>query len=411
MVQENRLVMKNPTTIRVCLLISSFPPAVGGGERHASLISQSLAQSGINMTVLTRHKDASSPRHEKQGNLEIIRVPPAGFPRLGKYFMIPKVMQILKNRKFDLVYVCGLRVLGLPAILAAGAKHTLLRAEACGEMDGRFIWQTPGQKSVKWKQLIFSPIVAARNRLLLKARGFLAISSPIQDEYIQAGVPREKITLIPNALDPDTTTAVNTGNLDERRKKLHIPPDAVIFTYTGKLNQGKGLDHLLQAWVMLSQKKLSKPIMLLLVGSGSGQHLSCEAQIRKIISDHHLERSVLLTGYVTNVADYLTASDAFVFPSLSEAQGLSVLEAMACGLPVFASRIPGIMDMIKHGHNGTLIPAGETSAWCNAMFDFCQAPEKHHHLAAAAKQTATQNYGLATITQSHIELFRKLTQP
>ena len=106
---------------------------------------------------------------------------------------------------------------------------------------------------------------------------------------------------------------------------------------------------------------------LVLVGSGDGQSLSVEDELRARAAAPPLAGRVVLAGRQERVADWLRAADLFVFPSLFEGLGISLVEAMACGLPAIGSRTGGIVDVIDDGRTGVLVPPGDARALAAAM--------------------------------------------
>lgn len=395
---------------RVCLLAGSFHPVVGGGERHARLLCRELARRGVPVQVLTRRRTRDLPRRESMDGFAVNRVGPSGFARLGKYFMLfPALVWLYRRRAdYDLVYVCGLRVLGWAGMAAQilFGKPCVLRAEARGEFSGEFIWKTPEGRIRPLPRRVFRPFIALRNRLYRKAAGFLSISTPIRDEFLAEGVPSSRIADVPNGLDVDVFRPEPAIDRPALRARLSLPPDAAIFAYSGKLNRGKGLERLLRAWSRFAPDH--PRAHLVLVGSGQGQSLSCEEDLRRFVRERRLESSVTFTGYVENVQDHLHAADVFAFPSESEAQGLAVLEAMACRRPVLASRIPGVMDMVEDGVNGRLVDPRDDEAWRQAFAEFLESPDVFRRLAEAGCRTAHERYGMAAVAENHLAFFRRI---
>ncbi|MCX7010064.1 MAG: glycosyltransferase, partial [Kiritimatiellaeota bacterium] len=166
------------------------------------------------------------------------------------------------------------------------------------------------------------------------------------------------------------------------------------------------LEQLLRVWTRFAADH--SEVHLILIGSGGGQHLSCEQALRAFVRERNLESSVTFTGYVDNVQDYLHAVDLFVFPSESEAQGLAVLEALACKVPVIASRVPGIMDMVADGVNGRLVEVRDEDAWLKALAEFIEEPEYFRRLAEAGCRTAQNHFSMAATSEKHLAVFRQL---
>ena len=396
---------------RICLLTEAFFPWVGGGETHALSLCREWVRNGIRVFVLTRRILASYERREELDGLKVVRVGPVGAHRLGKYLMIlPALLELVRKRKeYDLIYVCGFRVAGVPAMLASRllGKPCVLRAEACGELSGGFIWQSPDEavRRVRLKPAV-RLYLWLRNRLLLKASGFLSISREISDEFSAAGVPPERIHLIPNGIDTTLYVPATAARRGELRAQFGLPAEAVIFAYSGKLNKGKGLEMLVRVFSRLAGG--NPKAHLLLIGSGGQQFLSCEAALKDFVRASVIERQVTFTGFQTRVHEYLQAADGFVFPSESESFGLALVEAMACELPSFASRIGGILDIVDDGRNGRLIDARDDALWLAAMRDFTADPARTAAQGRRGRETVIERFGIARVAERHLDLFRSL---
>lgn len=393
---------------RMALLIGSFHPVVGGGERHARLLARAWARHDASAWVVTRRRHPTSRRHEQLDGFAILRVGPSGFPRLGKYLMLPAALLALWKRRhdYDVLYVCGLRVLGVVGlgVQALTGKPCILRAEARGEWNGAFVWQSPEGRVRRMRRWVFRPLVNLRNAWLKQARGFVAISTPVLEEFIEGGIPEARIARIPNGIDTEVFRPIEPGERAALRRELGFP-DGRVFVYSGKLNRGKGLEHLLRVWRSYAADRPRD--RLVLVGSGKGQSLSCEEHLRTFVEENGLEASVVFTGYTERVADYLRAADGFLFPSESEAQGLAPLEAMACGLPVIASRIPGVMDMIRDGENGTLVDPRDEAGWLAAMRRLADGDEAFPRQAVRALETVRTRYGIRAVFECHRAFFEE----
>ncbi len=387
---------------RVCLLIGAFHPRVGGGETHARLLARELNALGVPTFVLTRRHERKLPLHDLVDGVRVRRIGPSGFPRMGKYLMIPgAIAELIRLRsEYDVIYVCAFRVLGVAGVIAARrcGKRVVLRAEACGEWSGAFI--RGGNLPLPLRALL-----SIRNRILRKADRFLAISSAVRDEFRAGGIPEGQIACITNGIDfgpfepPDAAAR-------ERLRAAFGFVDRFVFAYSGKLNRGKGLDRLLRVWARVVPE--APRAHLLLIGGGGGQFLSCEDELRAFVAANGLTASVTFTGYTDRVADYLRAADAFVFPSESESLGLALIEAMACGLPALASATGGILDIIADQEDGRLLPVGDEEAWRSEMIKVMNDPETAARWGRNAAVSVRQKFSIREVALQHQSLFRSL---
>lgn len=391
---------------RICLLTESFHPRIGGGETHARLLSATLVERGLPVFVLTQRQLRAWPRRDRVDGVPVRRVGPPGFPRLGKFLMMPgALVQLLRRRRdYDVIYVCGLRTLGPVAVVAArltGAR-CVVRAESCDELAGAAILAAarPGLA-----RRVAGTLLGLRNALILRADRFLSISRAITREFLDCGVPPERVVAITNGIDGARFAPAAPGERAALRARLGLPA-GFLCVYTGKLNRGKGLELLLRAWQRLAARH--RHLHLVLVGSGAGQFLSCEEELRRFVRDHDLAASVTFTGAVGNVEDYLKAADLFVLPSDSESLGIALIEAMACGLPAIATRVGGIPDVVEDGIDGRLIEAGDEAGLAAAIEHLLADPAARAALARAARAKAEAGFSIATVAAAHERLFRAL---
>lgn len=397
-------------TPRICLLTNSFYPRIGGGETHALLLCREWQKRGVPVFVMTRRITPDLAPVEDLDGLTIRRLPPSGFRRFGKYLMtVPTYSELRKrSHEYDVVYVCGLRVAGIPAVLAARrtGKVCVLRAESRGELSGGFIWNSPDStvRSTGLKPLI-RLYLRWRNRLLLKAPAFVSISRDIRAEFLQEGVPESKVRLIQNGIDTSRFEPASPELRRQRRKELGLP-EQTTFVYTGKLNKGKGLDLLLRVWKNLAAER--KDAHLVLVGGGGGQFLSCELALKALVLKFGLQSRVTFAGFQSDVHAYLQAADVFLFPSENEALSIALLEALSCELPCLASDISGNRDIVEDGLSGRLLPVGDEAAWLDGLRDFLANPARAAALGQQGRRTVMERFSIGRVAEQHLDLFRSL---
>jgi glycosyltransferase involved in cell wall biosynthesis len=394
---------------RVLFLAESFHPVLGGGETHVRRLGAALVAAGDAATVVTRRGDPSWPAEESLEGIRVVRVPPAGPGRSGKFLMIPAAFRAVlrEARGHDVLVVRGTRVLGLPGLVAGRASGlgVVMQPETNGELSGlAWTWGKPWAEG--WAGRLARRATAVRNLWLRDADAFVAMSRAIRGEMESAGVPPDRIALLPHSVD---TQRFSPASPDERaalRARLALP-GGVLASYTGRLLRGKGLETLLDAFAMVAGDVPG--LALALVGSGEGQALSVEDELKRRVAEGGLAGRVLFAGRVERVEDYLRTADLFVFPSVFEALGIALVEAAACGLPAVASRTGGIVDVVEDGGSGRLVAAGDPSALAAALRDLGADGPLRSAMGRRAREIALARFDERDGLARYRALFREVT--
>jgi glycosyltransferase involved in cell wall biosynthesis len=318
--------------------------------------------------------------------------------------VLPALRALWRERDtFDVLVVRGTRVLGLPGLVAArmARRAIVLQPEVNGEMTGEvYTWGTGLDRPLPRRAI--GAAVAARNRLLRDADAFVAMSRLIHDEIVAAGVAPEKVRHIPHGVDMERFRPATPEERVALRRRLGLPADGRIVTFTGRLLRGKGLETLVEA----SQEARAH---LLIVGSGNGQALSVEEAIRERVARADLAGRVTMAGRVDNVEDYLRASDVFAFPSVFEGLGLSLIEAQACGLACVASRTGGIVDVVEDGRTGLLVNPGQATELAAALRTLLSDEGRRSALGAAARENAVREFDIRDSLDRYRALFHEIS--
>ena len=392
-------------------LTESFHPVLGGGETHIRALGSALASAGVPATVVTRRGEASWPSEETVDGMRVVRVPPAGPGRTGKYAMVPATLLALwrERASFDVLVVRGTRVLGLPGLAMGRAlgKAVVLQAEINGEMSGQaYTWGTRFERGVVARLVLAA--VALRNLLVRDADRFVAMSRAIRDEFEAAGVEPLRIAHIAHGVDTTRYRPADPTEKAALRVRLGLPAVAHVVCYTGRLLRGKGLETLVEAFARLAAS--DEPAHLLLVGSGEGQALSVEADLRERVERQGLGARVSFVGRVDRVEDYLRASDIFAFPSIFEALGISLVEASACGLPAVGSRTGGIVDVIEDGESGILVEPGDVEALRAALERLKADDGLRKRMGQRAARIAARRFDFAATVVRYRSLFAEVAR-
>lgn len=204
----------------------------------------------------------------------------------------------------------------------------------------------------------------------------IAVSEACRQRLLLEGVPAEQIKLVYHGIDAQPY--LEASGL-AWRQRLALAPAAPVIITVARLAPVKGLQHALAAAALLKQQQIQ--FTWLFVGQGPEQ-----AQLQELAEALGLDETVRWLGFQSDIPSLLAAADVFVLPSLQEALGLSVLEALATGLPVIASRVGGIPEIIESGSEGLLVTAAASSELANAIAELLGNRQRATNLGAAGRQ-------------------------
>jgi glycosyltransferase involved in cell wall biosynthesis len=390
---------------RVLFLAESFHPVLGGGETHLLRLGSALVAAGDAATVVTRRGERSWPAEEALNGIRVLRVPPSGPGRTGKFRMVPAALRAVgrEARRHDVLVVRGTRV--PPAGRARRQPGRRDQPETNGEMSGEaWTWGKAWARgpAKRLARLLF----AGRNLWLRDADAFVAMSRAIREEMVAAGVPGERVFVLPHGVDTERFRPADPAERAALRARLGLP-GGVLAAWSGRLLRGKGLETLLEAFARVADE--IPHLSLLLVGSGEGQALSVETELRRRAGEGDLAGRVLFTGRLERVEDALRAADLFVFPSVFEALGIALVEAAACGLPAVASRTGGIVDVVEDGGSGLLVAPGDASALAEGLRALATDPDRRSAMGRQAREVAAMRFDERDVLDRYRALFREVT--
>ena len=398
---------------RICLMTETYYPIVGGGETQARALSQDLVRAGYPVTLVTRRSERQFARHEQLDGANLYRLSPSGPGHLKKWAMLVTATFFLfrYRRTYDIILVSGYRVLGIAAVISARllGKRCILKADNNGEMSGEYFTQGIRNLHLQWAGHLIGAAVAARNALFRRCDRFVALSTDIRHELQLHKVDASAIVTIPNGYDPERfNPARDEHERLQLRRRLGLNETGQLVVFTGRLLRSKGLPLLVSVWRKVAAAH--PDTTLVIVGSGRGLMGSCEDEIRAAVAQQALVGRVLFAGSVSNVEDYLRSSDVFVFPTEDEAFGISLIEAMACGLPCIATTVGGIKDIVRHGMTGILVAPGDAEALCEALHTMLGDPDRAAIMGQRAAGVARERYARQSVAQQYMNLFDSLME-
>jgi glycosyltransferase involved in cell wall biosynthesis len=204
------------------------------------------------------------------------------------------------------------------------------------------------------------------------------------------GLPREKLLTIHNGIDLAPFT-------------FRVPDANGSIVFVGRLSPEKDLDTLLEAVALLRQRGSSTPLHI----AGDGPERS---RLERLCAERQLHDSVRFLGAVRNVPGLLATAGLLVLPSLSEGISLALLEAMASGVPVVATRIGGNAEVIEDERTGLLIPTRDPEALAGAIHRLQADPSAATRLAVAARQRVETCFDVREMVRRYESLYESILE-
>jgi len=205
--------------------------------------------------------------------------------------------------------------------------------------------------------------------------------------------------LIPNGI-PTDEYAPDPNKRAQWRQAHGIETHATIVTHVGRFAPPKNHALLIEAFARV---RTSAPLYLLLVGGGE-----LENTVREQVAALGLESRVRFLGIRADVADILRASDAFVLSSRWEGNPMSVMEAMAAGLPVVSTAVGGVPELVRDGETGLLVPSEDTGALAQAIQALVDNPARRQAMGVAARQHAVASFDIRHTVRGYEQLYEAL---
>jgi glycosyltransferase involved in cell wall biosynthesis len=208
------------------------------------------------------------------------------------------------------------------------------------------------------------------------------------------GVRRRRLRVVPNGIDLGHFSEL--PDRDEARAALELSSTAPVIGAVGRLDRQKGLPHLIEAFA-----RLDHPTARLVIAGSGGE----EPALRLLVRRHRLADRVRFLGFRSDVPRVLAALDVFCMPSLWEGFGLSLVEAMAAGVPAIVSRIDSLPEVL--GDAGVLVPPADPAALATALGELLADPARRQELARRGRERA-QRFSLEAMLKGYEGVYSEL---
>lgn len=363
--------------VRLLQLIPGLP--VGGAERMLLQLVTHLDRARYDITVVALHRqDTAMERDFAAAGFEVLYLE----KRLGfDARMFGRIARVLRRVRPDLVHTHRpVLAYALPSLLGRLRRRTVHTVHNLAERE-----VTGAARRGHW--------------LAIRAGAApVAICQSVADSIWSVYGVRPR-ALIPNGV-PVATFSAPAVPRRAWREREGIPEDAIVLACVARLSAQKNVGALLQA---LAAQRPRTDLMLLLCGEGE-ERGQLEAGARRL----GIAGRVRFLGSRADIPELLAASDLFVLPSLYEGHPLSVMEAMAAGLPVLATAVGGVPEVVRPGETGLLVPPGDVAALAAAMGRLADDAGERLRLGREGARVAAERFDVSRMAAAYDGLYQEL---
>lgn len=362
--------------MKIAILVNLFPPKwLAGTEVATYHMAENLAQCGHEVHVITS-LDEGLPEVGCEKGFHIHRLPKIEIHFIGGLVFWADIIRKLQKIKPDLIHAQSFAS-GMPALLS----NKLLRIP----------YVIYGRGSDVYLPSWFTKLTA--KTILKNASAVIALTEHMKGA-MQTIYSRD-VVVVPNGIN----LGGDTGRQSERRN----PGKRILFV--GRLHPVKGIRYLLGAMSMVHQNM--PEAKLILVGDGEEREL-----LENLTDSLEIRECVEFAGRVPHerIQDYMDQAEVFVLPSLSEGFPVTILEAMACGLPVVATCVGGIPDIIEDGTNGYLVDAMNQEQIAEALLTLLRNEQLRNNISDSNRETA-EKYRWDTVITTLEGIYQDALRP
>ena len=370
---------------------------VGGPARHTAILNAGLRARGMD-TLLVHGSlapgEASLEDLAREADLEMRHIPELG-RRISVWSDVrafARILSLLREWQPDVVHTHTAKAGALGRLAAVAYNVTRRRENRCA-----VVHTFHGHVFEGYFNAAGSQLVRVTERLLGRATDrIVAISTRQRDDLTSRFTiaPPEKVTVVPLGLDLAELLAVPS-----RPASLAGRADAPFQVgYVGRLAPIKDLATLL-AGIELARRQVGS-LRLTIVGDGEER-----AVLERRVAELGLADAVQFVGWRRDLAAVYSSMDLFALTSLNEGTPVSLIEAMAAGVPVVATAVGGVPDVVTDGTTGVLVPPRQPAALAAAIVDAVTRPSRSAHMAAFAREHVRKRFDTARLVQDTEALY------
>ncbi|MBM3560418.1 MAG: glycosyltransferase, partial [Alphaproteobacteria bacterium] len=388
-----------PRLPRVLCVTGAYAPEFSSGGLQVRAVAAEL-RGRADLRVLTTAVDHRLPREERVDGVRVSRVPIAIASPVSRLLAGVRLTRALFRiiPEVDVIHVQGYSSKNIPVRLLSR------------------LWRRPVVMHLQTARHDEPETIRAHGALawwaFRSADYVVSVSPALTRSYLDAGLPLDRIREIPNSVDPRRFAPASPEERRSLRARLNLPAEGALMLFVGVISPDKRPDVLLKAWLKL-QHAPETACALVYVGATNPQLFELgdrlDERLRASVADAGLGARVRFVEPTPRVEDYFRAADIFAMPSAREGLPISLIEAMACGLPCVASRLPGATDaVITSGVDGWLVPPDDVSSLTQHLRALLRDPHLAAQAGRMARQTVERRFTVDRVAEQWLTMYRQV---
>lgn len=371
---------------------------MGGPALHVSYLTAGLRGRGYDTTLVagTLARGEDSMAFVAQGlDVDVVSVPELGreISPIRDVIAMFRVASIIRRERPQILHTHTAKagtVGRIAALLAGNARPPIIAHTFHGHVLRGYFGP------------IRSRLFTLLERWLAKHTTVLiAVSPQVRDDLVALGVARrEKFAVVRLGIELEQRVGDADGREDTRRY-LGIAPDRFTVGWVGRMTGVKRTDDVLDSFHRLRESGVAATLCL--VGDGPDR-----AHLERRANELGIVRDTLFLGYQEEVGPFYSAFDVLVLPSGNEGTPVSVIEALAAGTPVVATRVGGVPDVVREGEDGFLVEPGDTVALANRLHELATDDALRERVSSGARERVVSRYAVARLVDDVDRLYREL---
>lgn len=231
------------------------------------------------------------------------------------------------------------------------------------------------------------------------ANRIICVSEAVKHSLATEGISSKKLATVLNGVDTDFFKPTHGNQI---RKELGIEDDDILLTTVSRFQKVKGHEFLIDALNELRNNYNFK-FKSLLVGDGEEME-----NIKRKAEDLNLTDRVIFAGYREDIPSILTESDIYISPSENEAISFSIMEALACEVPVVATKVGGVPEVINKGKCGVMAHYGDEKRFAKAVYDLYNNKKEYEEIKKNSRMLIQENFSLKNMISSTYNIYKSL---